>query len=43
MRSLLENNIIADNKKVLIVGAGGASRAIGYYLSEKADKLYLLT
>ena len=41
MRSLLENNIIADNKKVLIVGAGGASRAIGYYLSEKADKMYL--
>ena len=41
MRSLSENNISADNKKVLIVGAGGASRAISYYLSEKADTLYL--
>jgi len=41
MRSLSENNILTDNKKALIVGAGGASRAISYYLSEKADKLYL--
>ena len=41
MRSLAENNISPDNKKMLIVGAGGASRAIGYYLSEKADTLYL--
>lgn len=41
MRSLTENNISPDNKKVLIIGAGGASRAIGYYLSEKAEKLYL--
>jgi shikimate dehydrogenase len=41
MRSLSENNISADNKRVLIVGAGGASRAISYYLSEKADTLYL--
>ncbi|RPI38404.1 MAG: shikimate dehydrogenase [Nitrospiraceae bacterium] len=41
MRSLSENNISPDNKKVLIVGAGGASRAIGYYLSEKAGALYL--
>ncbi len=39
MRSLSENNILTDNKKVLIVGAGGASRAIGYYLSEKADEV----
>jgi len=41
MRSLSENDIFTDNKKVLIVGAGGASRAICYYLSEKAAKLYL--
>jgi len=41
MRSLAENNILTDNKKVLVVGAGGASRAVGYYLSEKADGLYL--
>ncbi len=41
MHALLENNIFTDNKKALIIGAGGASRAISYYLSEKADKLYL--
>jgi len=41
MRSLSENNITLNNKKVLIVGAGGASRAICYYLSEKAARLYL--
>jgi shikimate dehydrogenase len=41
MRSLTENNVSPDNKKVLIIGAGGAARAIGYYLSEKAEKLYL--
>lgn len=41
MRSLSENHITAENKKILVVGAGGASRAISYYLSEKADKLYL--
>jgi len=32
MRSLAENNISPENKKILIAGAGGASRAIGYYL-----------
>jgi shikimate dehydrogenase len=41
MRSLSENNVFPDNKKILITGAGGASRAIGYYLSQKADKVYL--
>jgi len=41
MRSLAENNVSPDNKKILIAGAGGASRAIAYYLSQKADKLYL--
>lgn len=41
MRSLSENNISPESKKILITGAGGASRAIGYYLSQKADKLYL--
>lgn len=41
MRSITENNISPDDKKILIVGAGGASRAISYYLSEKAEKLYL--
>lgn len=41
MRLLSENHITADNKKILVVGAGGASRAISYYLSEKANILYL--
>lgn len=41
MRALAENNISPDNKKVLVVGAGGASRAISYYLSEKAARLCL--
>jgi shikimate dehydrogenase len=41
MRSLSEHGISTEKKKILIVGAGGASRAIGYYLSEVADALYL--
>ncbi|MEJ2683710.1 MAG: shikimate dehydrogenase [Candidatus Sulfobium sp.] len=41
MRSLSENGISVENEQVLIVGAGGASRAISYYLSEKAETLYL--
>ncbi len=41
MRSLSENGISVENRQVLIVGAGGASRAISYYLSEKAETLYL--
>jgi shikimate dehydrogenase len=39
MRSLAENLIDPEKKKILIVGAGGASRAIAYYLSEKAEEL----
>jgi shikimate dehydrogenase len=39
MRSLEENGIEVTGRKVLVVGAGGASRAIGYYLSEKAERL----
>jgi shikimate dehydrogenase len=30
MRALSENNISPDNKRVFVVGAGGASRAISY-------------
>ena len=41
MRSLDENGIGVAGKKVLVVGAGGASRAIGYYLSEKAEGLFI--
>ncbi len=39
MRSLEEKGIEVSGRSVLIVGAGGASRAIGYYLSEKAEDL----
>jgi shikimate dehydrogenase len=41
MRSLSENNVAAEGTKILVVGAGGASRAISYYLSEKARALFL--
>jgi shikimate dehydrogenase len=41
MRSLSESGIPVENKKILVVGSGGASRAISYYLSEKAESLYL--
>jgi shikimate dehydrogenase len=39
MRACEENGIAVAGKKVLVVGAGGASRAVGYYLSEKARGL----
>lgn len=41
MSSLSEKGISVNGKDVFIIGAGGASRAISYYLSEKAAKLYL--
>ena len=41
MKSLQEAGIEVSGKNVLIVGTGGASRAISYYLSEKASALYL--
>ncbi|MBI4691381.1 MAG: shikimate dehydrogenase [Nitrospirae bacterium] len=41
VRSLSEAGIKVSKKKVLIVGAGGASRAIGYYLCRKASELFL--
>ncbi|MBI5194752.1 MAG: shikimate dehydrogenase [Nitrospirae bacterium] len=41
MKSLSEAGIYVRGKKILIIGAGGASRAISYYLSEKAGKLFL--
>jgi shikimate dehydrogenase len=39
--SLEESAIAVGGKTALVVGCGGASRAIGYYLSEKAEKLSL--
>jgi len=41
MQSLSENGIFVDGKNVLILGAGGASRAISYYLGQKAERLFL--
>ncbi|GMR03428.1 MAG: shikimate dehydrogenase [Thermodesulfovibrionia bacterium] len=39
--ALSEKNISIENKDILVLGAGGASRAISYYLSEKASRLSL--
>jgi len=41
MNSLSEMGISTEGKDILIIGAGGASRAISYYLSEKASRLIL--
>lgn len=41
MKSLEENGIDIKNKKVLIVGAGGAARAVGYYICKNAISLTL--
>lgn len=41
MRSLAEEGVSAAGKTVLVLGAGGASRAISYYLSEQASRLLL--
>ena len=41
MRSLSEAKISVNKKNVLVIGAGGASRAIGYYLCRNASKLFL--
>jgi len=41
IQSLSESGISIEDKDILIVGAGGASRAISYYLSQKTKKIYL--
>jgi shikimate dehydrogenase len=41
MQSFFDYGISAEGKDVLIVGAGGASRAISYYLGKEAKKLFL--
>jgi len=41
MQSLADNGISAEGKNILIIGAGGACRAISYYLSQKAKLLQL--
>jgi shikimate dehydrogenase len=39
MSSLAEESVSVDNKEIVIIGTGGAARAVSYYLSEKASKL----
>jgi shikimate dehydrogenase len=41
MRSLAERDINVEDKRILVAGAGGASRAVSYYLSEKAGGLFI--
>lgn len=41
MQSLSGDGIDVKDKKVLIVGTGGAARAIGYYLCKEASKVHL--
>jgi shikimate dehydrogenase len=41
LSSLTEEGISIEGKNILIIGAGGASRAISFYLSEKASALSL--
>lgn len=41
MKSLEENGCPAANRRVLVIGAGGASRAVCYYLSDEAESLTL--
>lgn len=41
MKSLDENGIEVNGKDIFLVGAGGAARAIGYYLCKRASNLYI--
>lgn len=41
MQSLAEAGINTGGKRILMAGAGGASRAVGYYLCKEAEKVYI--
>jgi shikimate dehydrogenase len=41
MRSLDESGISLQDRKILVVGAGGAARAVSYYLCRKAGKVFI--
>ena len=39
MNSLAEETVSVENREVVMIGTGGAARAVSYYLSEQASKL----
>lgn len=41
MRSLEEEGASAKGRDILIIGAGGASRAVGYYLAKEAGRIVI--
>jgi len=41
MRSLDESGISVKDKKILIIGAGGAARAVSYYLCREAGNVFI--
>ncbi|MCG2721514.1 MAG: shikimate dehydrogenase [Thermodesulfovibrionales bacterium] len=41
MESLAEKGISSEGKDILIIGAGGSARAVGYYLCQKANSLFI--
>ena len=42
MRALEENGISTDGKKMLIIGAGGAAKAIAYQAAQEVEELVIL-
>lgn len=42
MRSLAEAGIDVSGKRVLLLGAGGAARAVGYYLAQEAASIVIV-